>query len=111
MDKRAMICLATIVMLARSAWADPAAVIKAHSDAFGKAFHSCDVPAALNLYEENAVLIWPGEGEVANGKAAIAKVIKAECSSAAKSPSSRSVLIREQSGKITSSMSECGMTP
>jgi ketosteroid isomerase-like protein len=65
--------------------ADPAAVVKAYSDAFGKAFNACDVPAALNLCEDNAVLIWPGEGEVAIGKAAIAKVIKAECSGATKS--------------------------
>jgi len=49
---------------------------------FGKAFNACDVPATLNLYEYNAALIWPGEGEVAIGKSAIAKVIKAECSGA-----------------------------
>jgi ketosteroid isomerase-like protein len=85
MEKRMVICLATILMCAGSALADLAAVVKAHSDAFGKSFNSCDVPAALNLYEDNAVLIWPGEGEVANGKAAIAKVIKAECSGTAKS--------------------------
>ena len=85
MEKSVLFCLATILMCANSALADPAAVVKSHSDAFGKAFNSCDVPAALNLYENNAVLIWPIEGEVANGKAAIAKVIKAECSGAAKS--------------------------
>jgi uncharacterized protein (TIGR02246 family) len=84
-EKRAVICLATILMCAGTSVADPAAVVKAHSNAFGNAFNSCDVPAALNLYEDNAVLIWPGEGEVAKGKAAIAKVIKAECSGAAKS--------------------------
>jgi ketosteroid isomerase-like protein len=83
--KAGVICLAAILMCAGSALADPAAVVKAHSDAFGKSFNSCDVPAALNLYEDNAVLIWPGEGEVAHGKAAIAKVIKAECSGTAKS--------------------------
>jgi len=85
MEKLAVICLATILMCAGSALADPAAAVKAHSDAFGKAFNTCDVPAALNLYEDNAVLIWPIEGEVATGKAAIAKVIKTECSGAAKS--------------------------
>src|SRR5262249_17092423 len=83
--KQVVICLAAVLVCAGSALADPAAVVKAHSDAFGKAFNSCDVSAALNLYEDNAVLIWPGEGEVANDKAAIAKVIKAECSGAAKS--------------------------
>jgi ketosteroid isomerase-like protein len=83
--QRGVICLATIMMCTGSAMADPAAIVKAHSDAFGKAFNSCDAPAALKLYEDSAILIWPNEGEVANGKAAIAKVIKAECSGAAKS--------------------------
>src|ERR1700758_4410899 len=86
MEKRVAICLAMILMCVGSALADdPAAVVKALSDAFGNAFNACDVPAALNLYEDNAVLVWPGEGEVANGKAAIANVIKTECSGAAKS--------------------------
>ena len=80
-----MVCLTAVLLCTGSALADPAAVVKAHSDAFGRAFNSCDVPAALELYEDDAVLIWPGEGEVANGKAAIAKVIQAECSSDAKS--------------------------
>lgn len=85
MEKRVMICLAAILICAGPALADPAAVVKAHSDAFTKAFNSCDVPAALNVFEDNAIIIWPGEGEVARGKAAIAKVIKAECSGTAKS--------------------------
>ena len=84
MLKRVAVCLATILICAGSALADPDAVVKAHSDAFGKAFNSCDVPAALNLYEDNATLIWPSEGEVASGKGAIAKVIKAECSGSSK---------------------------
>jgi len=85
MKKELVICLAVLLLCTGSALANPAAVVKAHSDAFGKAFNSCDLPAALNLYEDKAVLIWPGEGEVAIGKAAIAKVIRAECSGAAKS--------------------------
>ena len=85
MKKQTVICLLMSIMCTGLALADPAAVVKAHSDAFGNAFNSCDVPAALKLYEENAVLIWPGEGEVATGKAAIGKVIKTECGSATKS--------------------------
>jgi uncharacterized protein (TIGR02246 family) len=85
MRRPGAICLAIILIRTGLAVADPAAVVKAHSDAFGNAFNSCDVPAALELYEDNAVLIWPGEGEVATGKAAIGKVIKAECASATKS--------------------------
>jgi ketosteroid isomerase-like protein len=72
-------------MCAGTALADPAATVKAHSEAFAKAFQECDVPAVLALYEDNATLIWPGEGEVATGKAAIEKVIKEQCASAGKS--------------------------
>jgi hypothetical protein len=70
--------------LAGLASAGPAAVVKTHSDAFGSAFNSCDVPLAVSLYEESAVLICPGDGEVATGKAAIGKVM-AECAGASKS--------------------------
>jgi ketosteroid isomerase-like protein len=41
---------------------------------------SLHIPATLKLYENNAVMIWPMEGEVAKGKAEIAKLIKRECS-------------------------------
>jgi uncharacterized protein (TIGR02246 family) len=85
MRRRGAICLAITLIWTGLAVADPAAIVKAHSDAFGNAFNSCDVPAALDLYEDNAVLIWPGEGEVATGKAAIGKVIKTECAGATKS--------------------------
>ena len=110
MVKHVMICLATILMCTRTAMADPAAVVKAHSDAFGKAFNSCDVPAALKLYEDNAVLIWPGEGEVANGKAAIARVIKADARAPRSHHSSRSAPIQTQSERITSSTSDVERT-
>lgn len=39
----------------------------------------------LDLHEDNAALIWRGEGEVTSGKPAIAKVIKHECAEAPKS--------------------------
>jgi uncharacterized protein (TIGR02246 family) len=85
MKKRLAFCLTTIVMCASSAWADPAATVKAHSDAFGKAFNSCDIPGMLDLYEDGAVLIWPGDGEVATGRSQIEKVLKAQCAGASKS--------------------------
>jgi uncharacterized protein (TIGR02246 family) len=82
-EKLVVLLGAGMLLCAGVALADPASVVKAHSEAFGKAFNSCDVPAALNLYESDAVLIWPGEGQVAKGKAEIAKVIKAQCSGSA----------------------------
>jgi ketosteroid isomerase-like protein len=80
MTRRFIMCLAMILAFCNSAFADPAAVVKAHSDAFGAAFTACDVPATLKLYEDNAVMIWPFEGEVATGKTEIEKLIKRECS-------------------------------
>jgi hypothetical protein len=68
-----ILCVATSLVLCNSAFADPAAVVKAHSDAFGTAFSSCNVPGTLKLYEDNAVMIWPFEGEVATGKTEIEK--------------------------------------
>lgn len=71
-------------MFAAAAHADPVADAKTVTDAFSKAFAACDVPAVVDLYEDNAVIIWPGEGEVATGKAAIEKVVKANCSGPSK---------------------------
>src|SRR5215469_5062953 len=85
MKKRLIFCLMTILSFATAAFGDPASVVKEQSDAFGAAFNSCDVPAALKLYEDNATMIWPGEGEVGKGKTEIAKIIKSECSSSGKS--------------------------
>ncbi len=38
----------------------------------------------MALYEDDAVLIWPGQGEFAIGKPAIEKVIKGYCTSPSK---------------------------
>jgi ketosteroid isomerase-like protein len=85
MKTRLIFCVVAILASAPVALGDPSAVVKAQSDAFGAAFNSCDVPAALKLYENNATIIWPGEGEVGKGKTEIAKIIKAECSNSGKS--------------------------
>ncbi len=57
---------------------------KALNDTFTKAFEACDGPAVMSLYEDDAVLIWPGQGEFAIGKPAIKKVIKGYCASSSK---------------------------
>jgi uncharacterized protein (TIGR02246 family) len=71
-------------MLATVAHADAAADAKTVNDAFTKAFEACDVPAVLALYEDNAIVIWPGQGEFATGKVAIEKVVKENCSGPSK---------------------------
>jgi hypothetical protein len=45
MKRRLIMCFALILAFCTSAFADPAAVPTAHSDAFGAAFTACDVPA------------------------------------------------------------------
>jgi uncharacterized protein (TIGR02246 family) len=85
--KRVAISFATLAlcsMLAAAAHADPVADSKTVTDAFSKAFAACDVPSVLALYEDNAVIIWPRQGEFATGKAAIEKVVKANCSGPSK---------------------------
>lgn len=71
-------------MFAPIVHADPLADAKTVTDAFSKAFAACDVPAVVSLYEDNAVIIWPGEGEFATGKPAIERVVKANCSGPSK---------------------------
>ena len=61
--------------LAAPALGDPAADGRAHAEAFARAFNAGDVQAALALYTDDAVLIWPGQGERARGKAEIEKII------------------------------------
>ncbi len=63
MTRQFIMCLAMILAFCNSAFADPAAVVKAHSDAFGAAFTACNVPATLRLYEDNAVMIWRRTGK------------------------------------------------
>ena len=68
-----LVVLALSAMFTIPAHADAVAEAKAANDAFSKAFEACDVPAVMALYEDNAVLIWPGQGEFAIGKPAIEK--------------------------------------
>jgi len=74
------LALALGVMFVASAYADPTADAESVNDAFYKASAACDIPAVLDLYENNAVVIWPGQGEFAIGKPAFRKILKAYCS-------------------------------
>jgi len=62
------------------ALADVTAVARAHSEAFARA---C---AAGDLYEEDAIAVWPGQGDEAKGKAAIGKMSAGLCTSKEKGP-------------------------
>jgi uncharacterized protein (TIGR02246 family) len=76
--------VALVFMFMATAYADPVVEAKAVNDAFTKAFEACDIPAVLDLYEDNAIVIWPGEGEFAIGKSAFEKILKGYCSGSSK---------------------------
>jgi uncharacterized protein (TIGR02246 family) len=65
-----LLCLAASPVLA-----DAAADARAHSDAFARAFNAHDAKAMLALYADDARVVWPGQGDEGQGKAAIAKLI------------------------------------
>jgi uncharacterized protein (TIGR02246 family) len=63
-----------------AAYADALADANAVTGAFSKAFAACDVPAVVAMYEDNATIIWPGQGQFGTGKDAIEKIVKENCS-------------------------------
>lgn len=58
------------------AFGDAAALARAHSEAFARAMNVQDIDAVLTLYAEDARVIWPGQGDEANGKTAIRALIE-----------------------------------
>jgi uncharacterized protein (TIGR02246 family) len=76
--------LAIGLMFSASVYADPVAEAKTVNDAFTKAMEACNIPAVMDLYEDNAMVIWPGQGEFAIGKPAFEKIVKGYCSGSAK---------------------------
>ena len=71
--------VALVLALAAPAFADATADARAHDEAFSKACEAGDVKAVLALYADDAVVVWPGAGEEAKGKAAIEKLIPSLC--------------------------------
>src|SRR5689334_2985055 len=59
------------------AFADATGDARAHSEAFARAFEARDVKAIVALYADDARVIWPGQGDVANGKKEIEKLVVA----------------------------------
>jgi len=68
-----------LLLVATAAFADATAVAKAHSEAFAAACAAADLPAVLALYEDDAIAVWPGQGEEAKGKPAIEKMARRLC--------------------------------
>jgi ketosteroid isomerase-like protein len=70
----------SLILFASIANADDAnAIGTAHSKAFAKACGAGDIPGVLALYEDDATVIWPAQGDIAHGKAEIEKLATALC--------------------------------
>jgi len=59
--------------------ADVTTEIRAHEDAFARACEGGNVDAVLALYTDDAIVVWPGAGQEAKGKAAIEKLATGFC--------------------------------
>lgn len=82
-----LVLISTITALA----ADATAVARAHSEAFGRACASGKVDAVLALYEDDAIVVWPGQGEEAKGKTAIAKLAANLCNGKDPAPTLKAI--------------------
>jgi ketosteroid isomerase-like protein len=71
--------------------ADATSVARAHSEAFARACGSGNVAAVVALYDDDAIAIWPGQGEEAVGKAAIGKLAAGLCNGKDKPPVLKSI--------------------
>ena len=67
--------LALLSFVSIPVFADPVADAKAHSEAFAPAWNDRDLKRVLALYADDARVIWSGEGEEANGKAEVEKLL------------------------------------
>ena len=68
-----------VTVLASHAYADATAEARAHSEKFAKACEAGDIESVLELYADDAHVVWPGSGEEAQGKAAFEKLAKSFC--------------------------------
>jgi len=72
--------IALMLALVSTALADSkSSDAKAVSEAFEKTCSRGDIPGVMALYEEHAIAIWPGQGDVARGKAEIEKLATRFC--------------------------------
>ena len=76
---RTLSALILVATVAVPAFADPMSDARAHDEAFEKACNAGDIPGVAALYADDAIAIWPGAGEEAKGKDAIAKLAVGLC--------------------------------
>jgi uncharacterized protein (TIGR02246 family) len=67
--------ISIVCLVAFPAFAGPTDEATAHSKAFENAVNARDAKAIIALYAPDAHVVWPGQGEEANGKAEIEKLV------------------------------------
>jgi ketosteroid isomerase-like protein len=72
---RLAIAVAIVLALVTNARADALAIAKAHDERVNNAVKQCKPQDMIDLYENDAVAIFPGEGEIGRGKGEIAKIV------------------------------------
>ncbi len=82
MAKRILLLIAAILAFAPPVHADPTSEAKAVADKFGRAMTTCDMAAVGQLYEEDAVAIFPYLDDEAKGRAKIIAMAKKYCGAA-----------------------------
>jgi uncharacterized protein (TIGR02246 family) len=79
MAKRILLPFAILIVAASAAHADATSDAKAVADMFGRAMTTCDMAALGDLYEDDAVAIYPYVGDEAKGRTEIVKMAKRYC--------------------------------
>jgi uncharacterized protein (TIGR02246 family) len=59
--------------------ADPTQEARAHAGAFARACQAHDVPGVMALYADDAIVVWPGQGQEAKGRAEIERLVRGLC--------------------------------
>ena len=72
---KSLLVFVVTLLLTIPLFADANSDARAHSEAFERAFAARDAKAILALYADDARCVWPGEGEEAVGRAAMAKLV------------------------------------
>jgi len=66
---------AAFLSISISLHADPLSDVQRHAEMFRDAFIGGNVDAVLDLYSDDATVIWPGYGQEASGKEAIRELV------------------------------------
>lgn len=75
-----------VSLTAAHAFSDATTIARAHSEAFGRACAAGNIPAVVALFEDDATVIWPGQGAETRGKLAIRGLATRLCGAADTSP-------------------------